>query len=149
MARGSIPRKELIALDLGARLLKECLSSTSLKIDNFELWSDSRTVIQWCSEKSLELRVFERNRVDNILRISQGKIPRYVPTDKNPADVAARPFDFNKHLARWDLWTKAPQFLLQMKPQKTALASLILANQKRPSSLTRLNQPTQDLCNTP
>ena len=112
MARGSIPRKELIALDLGARLLKECLSSTSLKIDNFELWSDSRTVIQWCSEKSLELRVFERNRVNNILRISQGKIPRYVPTDKNPADVATRPFDFNKHSDRWDLWTKGPQFLL-------------------------------------
>ena len=73
MARKSIPQKELSALDLGSRLLKECISSTSLPIENFELWSDSKTVIQWCSEASLELRVFERNRVDSILRNSQGK----------------------------------------------------------------------------
>ena len=75
MARGSIPRKDLIALDLGSRLLKECLSSTTLPIANYELWSDSKTVIQWCSEESLELKVFERNRVDHILRNSKGKAP--------------------------------------------------------------------------
>ena len=55
MARGSMSRKETIALDIGARLLRECLDATTLPIDNFELWSDSRTVIQWCTEKSLAL----------------------------------------------------------------------------------------------
>ena len=113
MARKSIPRKELIALDLGSRLLKKCISSTSLPIENFELWSDSKTVIQWCSEASLELKVFERNRVDSIRRSRQGKVPRYVPTHQNPADVATRPFKFYKHLAKWNLWTKGSQFLQQ------------------------------------
>ena len=45
MARGSMTRKEIIALDIGARLLRECLDSATLPIDNFELWSDSWTVI--------------------------------------------------------------------------------------------------------
>ena len=56
--RQSIPRKELIAMDMGARLLKECLDSTSLPIAWCKMWSDSRTVISWCSLKTLELRVF-------------------------------------------------------------------------------------------
>ena len=37
MTRGSMPRKEIIALDLGARLLRECLEATALTIDNYEL----------------------------------------------------------------------------------------------------------------
>jgi len=55
MSRGSMPRKESIALDLGARLLRECLDSTTLPITNYEIWSDSQTAIQWCSERTLEL----------------------------------------------------------------------------------------------
>ena len=45
MSRESMPHKEIIALDLGARLLRECLDATSLKFDSCELWSDSQTVI--------------------------------------------------------------------------------------------------------
>ena len=54
------------------------------------MWTDSQTVIKWCSSKTLELQVFERNRVDLILKRTNGKVPRYVPTDQNPANVAIR-----------------------------------------------------------
>ena len=60
-------------MDPEARLLGECLNSTTSTIQNFKLWSDSQTVIQWCSQKSLEMKVFERNRVDLILKNSGGK----------------------------------------------------------------------------
>ena len=110
MTRGSMPRKEIVALDLGARLLKECLDSTSLPIKEYELWSDSQTAVKWCTNKDLELRVFERNRVDLILRNSRGKLPRYVPTDRNPADVATRPCRVSQK-ERWSLWTRGPDFL--------------------------------------
>ena len=112
VARDSMPRKEVIALDLGARLLRECLDSTTLDIKNFELWTDSKTMIQWCSQKTLELRVFERNRVDFILRHSGGKLPQYVASEFNPADVATRPFRI-AHEERWNLWTRGPRFLWQ------------------------------------
>ena len=46
MSRDSMPCKKIIALGLGARLSKKCFDATSLKCDSYELWSDSRTVIQ-------------------------------------------------------------------------------------------------------
>ena len=61
-------------MDLRARLLKESLDATSLIF----VGSDSQTVIQWCTTKSLELRAFEKNRVDLILKNSREKLPRYV-----------------------------------------------------------------------
>ena len=115
-----MPRKEVIALDLGARLLRECLDSTTLDIKNFKLWTDSKTVIQWCSKKTLELRIFERNRVDLILRNSGGKLPQYVASEFNPADVATRPFRI-AHEERWNLWTRGPRFLWQQQPKLNCL----------------------------
>ena len=67
-------------------------------------------MIQWFSQKSLELRVFERNRVDLILKNSGGKPPRYVASECNPADVATRPFRIGQ-AERWKLWTRGPAFL--------------------------------------
>ena len=110
MNRESMPRKEIIAVDMGARLLKECLDSTTLPIERHKLWSDSQTVIKWCTNQDLELRVFERNRVDLIMRNTQGKAPRYVPSGSNPADVATRPCKVSQS-DRWNLWTRGPDFL--------------------------------------
>ena len=110
MTRESMPRKEIIALDLGARLLRECLDSTTLPIERFEVWTDSQTVVKWCTNKDLELRVFERNRVDLILRNTKRKPPRYIPTNLNPADVGTRPCRVSQK-ERWNMWTGGPQFL--------------------------------------
>ena len=74
------------------------------------MWTDSHTVIKWCSSKTLELRVFEKNRVDLILKRTNGKVPRCVPTDQNPADLATRGCRFN-YTENWDLWTGRPCFL--------------------------------------
>ena len=116
MTRGSMPRKEIVALDLGARLLKECLDSTSLPIEKCELWSDSQTAIKWCTNKDLELRIFERNRVDLVLRNTRGKPPKYVPTHLNPADVATRPCRVAQE-DRWKLWTRGPDFLCRSREE--------------------------------
>ena len=80
MRRGSMPRKEIKTLDLGARLLRECLKATTLQTSNYEIWSDSQTAIQWYFTKPLELRVFERNGVDHISKNTKGKLPRYIYT---------------------------------------------------------------------
>ena len=97
-------------MDMGARLLKECLDSTSLPIARCKMWSDSRTVISWCSSKTLELRVFERNRVDLILKNGNGVIPAYVATDQNPADIATRGCHMDQ-IEKWNIWLKGPAFL--------------------------------------
>ena len=86
------------------------MDSTTLPIERHELWSDSQTVIKWCTNQDLELRVFERNRVDLIMRNTQGKAPKYVPSGSNPADVATRPCKVSQS-DRWNLWTRGPDFL--------------------------------------
>ena len=103
MTRESTPRKEILVLNLGARLSKECLGATSLTVDDYELWSDSQTVIQWCRTKTLELREFKR--IEN----SNGKLPQYIPFGQNPADEATRPCCENAE--RWSLWLNGPKFL--------------------------------------
>jgi len=108
--RQFIPQKKLIVLDIVARLLKQCLDSTSLPISDYKLWSDSQTVINWCSSKTLELRVFERNRVDSILKNSKGKFPSYIPTEENPADIASRGCSLSQ-TNKWNFWLDGPEFL--------------------------------------
>ena len=110
MARGSIPRKELIALDIESRLLTECMNATSLAITHYELWTESQTVQKWCASDTLELRAFERNRVDAILKRTNGKQPRYVPTGENPADIATRGCRIDE-TEKWNFWLNGPQFL--------------------------------------
>ena len=107
-ARGSIPRKELIAVEIGSRLMVECLESTSLDIQCCELWTDSQTVIKWCSSPTLELKVFERNRVDLILKRTRGKCPRYIPTVLNPADIATRGCSISDP-EKFNYWLQGPK----------------------------------------
>ena len=147
MTRESMPRKEIIALDLGARLLKECLDATSLTVDDYELWSDSQTVIQWCRTKTLELRVFERNRVDLILKNSNGKFPQYIPSGQNPADVATRPCRV-EDAERWSLWLNGPEFLQHPHfPWQENCVKLSVADQNAivsTSTASTMNKPFND-----
>ena len=55
---------------------------------------------------------FVRNRVDKVLKISEGKSPLYIHTDENRADVASRGVRL-KQQKECDLWTYGPKFLLQ------------------------------------
>ena len=88
ISRFSIARKELLALCMGADLLKQCQAFISLSISQMFVWVDSTTVIKWCLCTSKQLKQFVRNRVDKILEITEGKAPKYVHTKENPAEVA-------------------------------------------------------------
>ena len=54
--------------------------------------------------------MFERNKVDLILKNSNGKLPRYIPSGQNSADVATRPCRV-EDAERWSLWLNGPKFL--------------------------------------
>ena len=63
MARGSNPRKELIALDIGSRLLTECPNATTFLIWRCELWTDSQTVQRWCASDTLKLQILNATKL--------------------------------------------------------------------------------------
>ncbi|XP_055645110.1 uncharacterized protein LOC129780638 [Toxorhynchites rutilus septentrionalis] len=93
----SIPRLELQAAVLGARLRKTIEEKHSLKIQRTFFWSDSSTVIAWIKSDARRYRQFVAFRVNEILSLSSVQEWRWVPTKLNVADEATK-------------WGKGPSF---------------------------------------
>ena len=62
----SLPRLELLAAVLNARLLKFVAESLTLKIDRVVCWTDSMVTLQWIRGSSCQWKTFVANRVAEI-----------------------------------------------------------------------------------
>ncbi|XP_065078605.1 uncharacterized protein LOC135701675 [Ochlerotatus camptorhynchus] len=106
----SIPRMELQAAMIGARLMQTVCSSLTLPISKRFLWSDSTTVLAWLHSNSRRYHQFVGFRVGEILSLSSLDEWRYVPSALNVADDATKwicgpTFDPDSR------WFKGPEFL--------------------------------------
>ncbi|XP_062540966.1 uncharacterized protein LOC134209009 [Armigeres subalbatus] len=86
----SIPRLELQAAMLGARLAQSIGSSLTLQIDSRFFWSDSSTVLSWLRSERRRYHQFVEFRVAEILSLTSIDEWRYVPTKLNAADDATK-----------------------------------------------------------
>ena len=85
----TVPKLELQAALLAARLRDEVLRALSLTIDRTFMWSDRSTVLQWLT--SIEKQpTFVANRVCEILELTTVDEWHYVPTAHNPAAAGTR-----------------------------------------------------------
>ena len=104
----TVPKLELQAALLAARLRAEVLRALSLKIDRTFMWSGSSTVLQWLT--SLEKQpTFVANRVCEILDLTTVDEWHYVPTAHNPADAGTRGMSATDLLN--SCWLTGPDFL--------------------------------------
>ena len=104
----TIPKLELQASLLAARLRKEVEKALSLEISKTFMWSDSTTVLQWIH--SLDKQpVFVANRVAEILDLTTTDEWNYVKSSENPADAGTRGLSA-KSLVN-SSWLKGPEFL--------------------------------------
>ena len=104
----SIPKLELQASLLAARLRKEIENALTIRVDNFLMWTDSTTVLQWLH--SLEKQpVFVTNRVSEILELTTADEWNYVKSIDNPGDAGTRGLSANS--LRDSPWLKGPSFL--------------------------------------
>jgi hypothetical protein len=104
----SIPRIELLAALLGAKVLKYILQILPQLIGcKMYLWTDSSAVFYWL-QTDKHLKTFVKNRV-NIIKESN-LIIRHVPTKDNPADVASRGCTMDE-LKNNNLWRNGPSWL--------------------------------------
>ncbi|UYV75610.1 hypothetical protein LAZ67_13000736, partial [Cordylochernes scorpioides] len=109
----TIPRLELMAMVLGARLANAIQAALKRKCET-TLWSDSTTALSWI-KKEIEWRVFLRNRVREIQATTNLNDWRFVPSQLNPADLLSRgcpPSQFVQ--SRWwegPEWLKKPKEL--------------------------------------
>ncbi len=86
----SIPKLELNAALLGARLLRTVHSTLEPKIRRRKLWTDSSTVQNWIRATTAYYQIFVSNRIGEIQTITQPEEWRFIPEKFNPADLATR-----------------------------------------------------------
>lgn len=104
----TIPRLELTALSLGAKLAGRLMQNDDLRLSSCTLWSDSMVSICWVKNNNSKIP-YVRNRVTEI---NEFKFPlRYTPSKDNPADILSRG-STSKDLAQNSLWWNGPKWLL-------------------------------------
>lgn len=108
----TIPRLELLAVDLGATLLKRVRQIPMFKDAPVYMWTDSEIVLHWIRKPTANLKVFVKNRVDRILaKVSVEQI-RHVRSKENPADLITRGAR-TETLTNSTLWWNGPAALTE------------------------------------
>ena len=106
----SIPRLELTAATLSAKISRFIMEELDVADVAVFFWTDSMTVLRYLRNVSTRFKTFVAHRVQQIQDITDINSWNYVPTDKNPADLASRgmsPEDESK----MNLWLSGPAFL--------------------------------------
>ena len=86
----SIPKLELQASVMCARLLETVKSEHTYELDSCHLWTDSSTVLQWIHSTSRRHPTFIANRVAEIQESTDPSQWRHVPGCLNVADDGSR-----------------------------------------------------------
>ena len=89
LKRPTIPRMELLACLIGARLNNHIVESLNYKDVRSYLWSDSTTALAWIKGND-EWGTFVGNRVKEICSLTSCHDWRHVPGVYNPADLPSR-----------------------------------------------------------
>lgn len=108
----SIPRLELCAALLLARLCRVVHESLKLDFSKIILWTDSTIVLNWINTSPHELKTFIANRTSEIQELTSAENWRHVLTADNPADHVSRgqlPVEFLSNTQ----WKEGPSWLAQ------------------------------------
>ncbi|XP_017891420.1 uncharacterized protein LOC108631770 [Ceratina calcarata] len=108
----TIPRMELAAAGLLAKLMHYVQARLKLNIRNIYLWTDSQVTLTWIKSHPSRWKDYVRNRVTIIQELTAGAHWRYVPGTSNPADCASRGLTTHQ-LGHHDLWWTGPPWLTE------------------------------------
>lgn len=104
----SIPRLELQAALIGARIAQKLKENIDLPIAKIVFWSDSKTVLSWIRSDVGRFKPFVAHRISEIGELTQPDEWRWVPTHLNNADDATRENSIDS-----SRWIHGPDFLRQ------------------------------------
>ena len=106
----TIPRLELVAATLSARMGDMLLKELDEKSDLVKHHTDSTTCLRYISSDQRRFHVFVANRVQTIRELCDADQWRYITTKDNPADEASRGIDVDT-LLKQSRWLNGPKFL--------------------------------------
>lgn len=92
LQRVTLPRLELCAAHLLARLVNYCFNQMSHahKFESIVLWCDFTVALAWLMTPSYRLKTFVANRVAQTQELVSPHCWRYIPSADNPADHLPR-----------------------------------------------------------
>ncbi|XP_062700456.1 uncharacterized protein LOC134284909 [Aedes albopictus] len=108
----SLPRLELNAAELPAKLMKQVAESLKRFQAERYAWTDSTIVLQWLSGHPRKWNTYVANRTSSILEVLSRKHWAHVASNDNPADCASRgisPAELIDH----HLWWSGPTWLAE------------------------------------
>ena len=106
----SIPRLELCAALIFARMVQTFVESFPIKVESIHLWSDSADVLFWLKYHPSRWGVFVSNRCSEIRSLLPDAYWHHVRSADIPADVISRGIEPSK-LALHRLWWQSPVWL--------------------------------------
>ena len=104
----TVPKLELKAALLDARLEREICRALMVTVDKVFMRTDSTTVLQWINSKNIH-PIFIANRVSEILENTSVDQWNHVATCDNPADGGTR--DISAEVLQPSSWVRGPDFL--------------------------------------
>ncbi|GFV74376.1 uncharacterized protein TNCV_5128181 [Trichonephila clavipes] len=105
----SIPRLELMRAFLSARLSDKVVTALILPVSSF-YWTDSSITYYWIKGDFNRHKVFVKNRIKEIQKLSDPKEWRYCKGKDNPADLISRGLPLND-LKNNKIWWHGPKWL--------------------------------------
>ena len=106
----SLPRLELCAALLLAKLFKQVIEASSLQNTKNYAWSDSMITLSWIKGRPDKWQNFVANRVAEIQSLTRYISWKHISGEDNPADVLSRGIQ-PELLETFTLWWKGPHWL--------------------------------------
>ncbi|XP_045483078.1 uncharacterized protein LOC123688551, partial [Harmonia axyridis] len=116
----SLPRLELCAALLAARLVREIKESMGIPFNKIQFWSDSKVTLAWIHGESSRWKTFVANRTSEIQELTGKNQWAHVISGDNPADIISRGIEPGR-LGSYSLWWHGPSWLSldeQMWPER-------------------------------
>lgn len=112
LKRLTIPRLELTAALLLARLISNVQKALEMFEISVFLWMDSAVILTWIYTHSSRWKDFVWNWVTSIQDLTPSASWRFVPRKQNPTDCASRGINV-KQLKNHSLWWTSPPWFIQ------------------------------------
>ncbi|CAH8505435.1 unnamed protein product [Schistosoma rodhaini] len=109
----TIPRLELTAAVLAARMESQLQSELDIKFAEVKFWTDSTIVLHYIRNEKSQFKTFIANRISTIHSLTKVDQWRFVPSKENIADFASRGVKFNIDDVK--VWEEGPRFLKKPK----------------------------------